>query len=161
MQANAENRRKHLINKTKTSQENDETRIVPFSTDSDQADEPNMANKYGDRWEQLSKLRTMLDHTLMQFKRNWNSQIAEEAEKTIIEDLKMCVLEELHENARFREPFSKWLVVGDILYERTVADHMQKATVKAGVHPATIKAVADALLKNNVPMASIATSVSN
>lgn len=52
-------------------------------------------------------------------------------------------------------------VGGDVLKGGVVAGHMQKAAKRAVVHPSMIKAVPDALPKNNDFMAPIATLVSN
>lgn len=40
-------------------------------------------------------------------------------------------------------------MAGDVLDERVAAFHMQKVAVRADVHPFMIKAVSDALLKND------------
>lgn len=50
-------------------------------------------------------------------------------------------------------------MVGDVLDEGIVAGHMQKAEMRAIVHPSMIKAVCNALPKNDALMAPIATFV--
>lgn len=97
----------------------------------------------------------------MESEKKRNSQVEEKAEKIFIDASEMCAVEGQHGPVQSFVSLANRSVVGDVLDEGVVAAHMQKATMRAVVHPPMIKAVSEALLKNGALMAPIVTFVSN
>lgn len=54
-----------------------------------------------------------------------------------------------------------WSVVGDVLIEEVVASQKQDAALRAVMHPALIKSIADTLLENDDLIVPIGNVVSN
>lgn len=86
-------------------------------------------------------------------------QIVKIIEKTVIDAIKMSAVEA--QNISVRSTVSPAILqnIQNTLDNEAVAGLMQKAAVRAVVHPSMIETVYDALLKNDSLMASIANFV--
>lgn len=89
VQEQAGNRPELWLKKASTAQRDDVAGKIPVSTDTDKAVEPNVANKNGNCWVRLSKVKRMIDQALMVSERKRDSQLAEMAEKTVFDARKM------------------------------------------------------------------------
>lgn len=87
--------------------------------------------------------------TLMEPEKRRDFQVAEMAEETVLDATEMCAVEIEYGTAWSTVSSNIWSVFGDVLDNRKVTGHMQKAKMRAFVHSAMIEAQADALQKND------------
>lgn len=97
----------------------------------------------------------------MESKKKRDSQVAKIAEKADIDSMEKCAVEAQNTLVRSTESLAIRSVAGNILEKGVVAGHMQRAAMRAVVHPSMFKAVSNALFKKDKLMAPIATFVSN
>lgn len=106
-------------------------------------------------------MRKIIEQTIRDLVKGTGSQFIEMAEKKVIATKKMCAVEGRHGTVRFRVSFVIRSVVREVLNKGVIADHKQKAAMRAVVDPAMITTVSKALLENGELMATIAIFMSN
>lgn len=161
MEALVKNRLEHWMKEISTAERDDEVEKVPIAEDTDKTDEPNAAKKDGDRWDQLSEVKSMIDEALIESDKSRDSQVAKMTENMSIDAMKLFSVEVQHGTVQSIVSLAIYSVAGNLLHKKLAADHMQKTATKAVVHLSMIRAVADALLKKDNLLASISTFASN
>lgn len=95
-QGEAGNRLAHGLKKTSIVRGVDGVGEVPVTTDTDKVKVPSVANEAADSRVRLSNMKTMIYQAVMESEKKRYFQVAEVAEKEVINEMEMCTVEGQH-----------------------------------------------------------------
>lgn len=157
-QIEAGNQLEHCSGKTTTALEAGKARRCLSATDTVKT---KIAVKGADSYVQYSKTKNTIHQILIEYEKKSDSQVAEMAEKMVIDAMEACVVEEQGGCVQSIVSSAICSAIGNVLNKAVGTDHTQSAVIKAVLHHLMIKSVFDALMKGESLMASIAIFVLN
>lgn len=93
-QEEGESRLKRWWKKKSTARWEYEVEKIPAATNTDKVDMSSIANGKAESWVRLPKFMRMIERAFLEAWNKEDSQVAEKAEKTVINAAKVCVVEE-------------------------------------------------------------------